>query len=134
MFDISSKNFLRYQEDVRNHTISTIAEYERVLEVITSANQAKQVEMEQALKLLFGGGLNGKGNEEKGEEASEEAASSSSKLSTKDSKIILGKRKRKSSSATSITLGAKDSNLSIELKLTGNSYFKNQFFFKNFNL
>jgi hypothetical protein len=109
---------IRYQEEVRNHSIATISEYERVLEQINEANQAKQVEMEQALKMLFGGGMTGKGSEEK--EGEECEAGSTSKLSTKDSKIILGKRKRKSDSATSLTLGAKGSNVSIELKLSEN--------------
>ena len=93
--------------------MEAISEYERVLEQINKANEAKQIEMEHALKMLFGGGSTNKGND------NDEDEGSTSKLSTKESKIILGKRKRKSDSATSLTLGSKGSNVSIELKLAG---------------
>ena len=91
--------------------MSTIADFERQIEDSNMQNQAKQMEMEQALKLLFGGG--GKKPKE------DENGNDQPNLDTKDSKIILGKRKRTSDSNTSLTLASQDSNVSIELKLAG---------------
>lgn len=98
-----------YQQEVRDHSMSTIADFERQIEDSNMQNQAKQMEMEQALKLLFGGG--GKKPKE------DENGNDQPNLDTKDSKIILGKRKRTSDSNTSLTLASQDSNVSIELKL-----------------
>jgi len=101
-----------YQEEVRHHSVTTIEEYEAALEEIHQANQAQQMQMEQALKMLFGGGM---AKEEKGDEP-EEAQTSSTNI---DSKIVLGKRKRnnKPNSNSAMTLENKDSNVSIEVKL-----------------
>ena len=73
------------------------------------------MQMEQALKLLFGGGA---AKEEKGDEKDEAGSSSTSNV---DSKIVLGKRKRnnKPNSNSAMTLENKDSNVSIEVKLNG---------------
>lgn len=102
-----------YQEEVRHHSVTTIEEYESALEEIHQANQAQQMQMEQALKMLFGGGM---AKEEKGDEPEEAQTSSTSNI---DSKIVLGKRKRnnKPNSNSAMTLENKDSNVSIEVKL-----------------
>ena len=39
--------------------MSSIEEFEAKLEEIAEANQAQQMQMEEALKMLFGGGLPG---------------------------------------------------------------------------
>ena len=75
------------------------------------------MQMEQALKMLFGGGM---AKEEKGDEPEEAQTSSTSNI---DSKIVLGKRKRnnKPNSNSAMTLENKDSNVSIEVKLNGSN-------------
>ena len=66
--------------------------------------------------MLFGGGLSPP-NPEKGEEAEDKPT-----ISTENSKIKPGKRKHPSCTNNAVTLESKDSNVSIELRLTGYYY------------
>merc|ERR1711937_720882 len=77
-------------EQVREYSVTSIADFESKLEEIAEANQAQQMQMEEALKMLFGGGLPGKQKEEEKENKKKEG----------------------------LTLDNKDSNLSIELKIS----------------
>jgi len=112
---------LEYTHEVRSHSVSSITEFERQLEEINQNNQAQQMEMEKALKMLFGGGGM---NKDKGDETIENEDENEDTSPKKvDSKIVLGKRKRSNSKTPqngNLTLESKDSNLSIELKLNDN--------------
>merc|ERR1711937_956722 len=108
-----SKFQTSYQEQVREYSVTSIADFESKLEEIAEANQAQQMQMEEALKMLFGGGLPGEQKEEDQPGPSKKPSSTSL-----DSKIVLGKRKRENKKKEGLTLDNKDSNLSIELKIS----------------
>merc|ERR1711937_462194 len=93
-----SKFQTSYQEQVREYSVTSIADFESKLEEIAEANQAQQMQMEEALKMLFGGGLPGKQKEEEKEKIKRKKASlltTKTQIYPLNSKFQILKKKKK---------------------------------------
>jgi len=125
-----------FTEEVRDFTEETVSSYELMLDEIAEANQGKQMQLEAALGLLLGGmkpqaPANNEEDETGAEEtdaelpAADKQTESNMSVESVDSsspseKVTIGKKRRRGSikKTEGLKLENKDSNLSLDIKVS----------------